>query len=300
MNRTSRILSLFVLAALSARAEVSVIRSSGGAVTPYFEPSTRGPWTSVRSGILAQDVLNPDGDLTTASWPIVYTNAAGGRPEVVWSTGGENGDIFFASHDGARWVTLAPVSEAAGLDSLPAVAVDQQGNRFISWHRSRNGRLSVFVNVVASDFARGAGWELSARRNDARRPSLGVSPAGDLYVVYEEQDNSGNAPVSIAIDRVGFTRDTMGRVQCGGENSPVIARNRLFTTLLASRGAAADVRVHVENGTMWVDWVHQDGSLGWSRLNGTTFGDPGFETVDPAQGQEAARAQVRRTVLGLP
>lgn len=298
MSRVAFALAL-LLGAIAARAEVSVDREADGRVVLYFEPGPGGPWEVVREGLPEGDVLNPYGDSNGDSWPIAITNAATGQPDVVWSTGGEDREIYFSTHDGTSWSGPINLSESSGADELPSLAHDQYGNRFIAWTRSRQSRAYVeFTALRGDDGEQVSVKELSERHDDARRPALAVHADGNVYVAYEELRNGNDPVLYLAIDEVSPPRDAVGQLMDSGERPIDIARSVTFSTL-GVVGQPLFPQVHAEQGSLWVDWVDQAGvRLGYAELVGGEFTDPSYVSLEEYGSVDEARDAVRDEVLG--
>jgi hypothetical protein len=298
MNRIAVSTLTCLFAATAVQAEVSVDHPASGSAVPYFQPGTAGPWQLVRTGLPAGDVLNASGDSLGDAWPEVYANSGNDRPEAVWSSGGSDAEIMFATYDGGAWSTARNLSGAAGTDNLPTVTTDAQGNRFLAWNQSRSNSTAVYFTALAGDTdEQSVVTELSARRNHARRPALALADDDLLYVAYEEQDNGGSAATLVGIDRISVPRRSGNYVACGGANTPDVARLRTVTTAQTDPSTPADVEAHAESGHVWVDWVDTPGNMGFVELVGGSFTDPQYRPYDVADGTAGVRAQIRSEVL---
>ncbi len=297
MNRPVLATLTLLLLAAPVSAEVSVTRSADGSVQLFFEPGDGGPWEQVRPDVPTADLLNRNGDLEGDSWPVMVSNPATGRPDVVWSSGGDNREILFSWHDGEVWRDTLNLSSSSGNDELPALIDDEYGNSFVVWTRSRSSRdLVLFTAVSGDDAAQTSVHELSERHDSARRAVLGVHVDGDVYAAYEEAHN-GNDPVTyMAIDRIVVGRDSDGYLADSGERPIDIARSATFTTA-AQPGEALNPNVHVEDGHLWVDWIDEAGQVGWTELVDGAFTTSGQVSIDEAGGEQAARDEVRTQVL---
>jgi len=277
-------------------AEVSVDRPAEGGVVPFFEPSPAGPWTVVRTGIPAGDVLNAGGDGTGDGWPVVLRNVGNGRVEAVWSSGGENREILRAYHDGSAWSASENLSAQVGVDHLPSASTDGAGNLFVAWERERNGRHAVFFTATSDVGDRVAVVEVTDRSRRGRRPAL-VLHDDDVWIGSEELSNASDGTVKVVLDRISVMRDSVGHVVDGGEDTIDIARHVCTSTQLAQPGAV--VQLHSELGHLWMDWIDAAGVVGWVQQVGESWTDAAYEPFDPAAGDAAARLAVREQVLGL-
>lgn len=277
MRRSALVLQLLLVGAMAARAEVSVDRPGQGVVRAHFEPGTRGPWERVRAAVAPQDLLNENGDASGDGWPVVQDNAGTQRPNVVWATGGDDGDIVFSRHDGQAWTIPLRLSEAHGTDRLPALDSDGNGNRFVAWDRDRNGRHAVhFAAVAGDDSGQTSAVELSSRPRRGRLPSVVVGPAGIVYVAYEEAASAHDTTIAVAVDRVEVPRRSDGFVSCSGEIPIDVARVATFVTRLQGVGAVADVRLRDDAGLISVTWIDSATQTGTSLLVDDYFTPPEY------------------------
>jgi hypothetical protein len=297
MNRTVLTTLTLLLLAVPVSAEVSVTRLADGSVELFFEPGPGGPWESVREGVAEGDLLNPNGDVEGDSWPVTVIHPGTGRPDVVWSTGGEDREIYFSWHDGTAWRTPVNLSATNGADTLPALANDEHGNRFVVWNRERNSRDLVLVKALAGDDAAESSlFELSERHDTARRPVVAVHADGAAYVAYEEGHNGNDPVVYLALDEILIERDASGCLSDSGERPIDIARSATIVTE-ATPGDALHPEVHAESGKLWVDWLDGEGQLGWVELVDGAFTAKELVSIAEAGSEQAARADVRDQVL---
>jgi len=300
MNR--RLAPWILLLALSpwtARAEVSVDRPVSGGVAPYFEVGATGPWGRVRTDLPPGDVLNEMGDGSGDGWPVVLANTGAGRVEAVWASGGEDREIFRSFHDGSSWSAPENLSAAVGIDNLPTAVTDEAGNVFVAWERERNGRHGVHFTAISPVDGQVASAKLTPRFKRGRRP-VSASHDSFIWVASEEVEAAtSSAYLSVVLDRIDVLRDAVGHVVDGGEDTIDVARRCSIQTHQASNSSSTAIKLHVEAGHIWMDWVDDTGSVGWvQRLDGA-WSDPQYEGFDAVSGDAPARATVRDIVLGL-
>lgn len=291
---------LAVLAAMSApvHAEVSADRHPDGSTTSYFVAAERGPWERLRPAVASADILNEQGDSAGDAWPIVFDNAPLARPEAVWSSSGQDSDVFSSRHDGSRWTERMRLSEESGADTVPALAVDQYGNRFVAWDRQRNGRHSVeFTALASDDSGQTPVKELSSRPRQGHSPSLATSEDGLTWVGYEEAVSANDSTVAVGIDRVTVPRNDDGSVRCSGEVPIDVARSRTFVTHRAAGDGSADARMNGESGEVWVTWIDSDHQVGYSQLIDGEFGSAQYRDYTDAGEIASVRAQIRQDIL---
>jgi len=286
------------LVATAAAAEVSVDISPAGVIDLHFEPTSRGPWTRVRQDQPAGRILNEGGDARRDGWPAFARNGATGAPEVAWAASADAGEVWASWYDGKAWVAARNISQDPTVELNPDVASDRYGNRFYSWQMiDAAGGNGIVYRAMRLD-----GNVMSQRvilaQQDDRRPSLEVDPVGDVYVAYEERD-PWDPITSVAIDWIRPARAPNGQVRCSGENSPDLMRAATVRTQLAAASAIVpNPQVQSEASRLWITWVDSPTSVGFVQMLGRgTFSVPQYRAFDPAAGDAAARAQIRREVL---
>lgn len=301
MRRTSTIVALAALlglAAASATAEVSVLRAEAGEVEPFFEPGREGPWGRVRSGIPVHDLLNETGDGRGDGWPVIHVNVASELPEVAWSSGGEDREIFFAVHDTAEWSRPLNLSMADGADEVPVLVSDENGNRYLAWQRLRNGRGSIFfAGMPAGPPRLVMPVRLSSQEDDARRPDLVTTEPGLAWIAYEEHQNGSDGVKDVVVERLDVPLDDTGLIQHGGLDTIDLARLVVVETAWPDAADDADARVHFEDDHLWVTWRHDATTIGFVEFDGGSFTEPSYRPHDEEAGPDEAREQIREEVL---
>lgn len=298
MRRTLTFLAGLLSLAGAAVAEVSVDRTPNGVTGSHFEPSPKGPWSPVRSGIPHQDLLNPQGDWKGDGWPSIVTNRRD-MPFVAFASAGLEAEVFFSRHDGMAWLPITNLSRQTGADQAPVAALDAWDNGFVAWSTTRPNRVSVsFAGIRRDGQATTGVVELSSRIHVNRVPSLAVHADGDVYVAYEERPAGPDDVPHLAVDRIRPVRMGDMSLHCSGENLPDFSRSVTRPTRLVERIVLAEPSVHSEQGHLWVTWIDSRMHVAWIELAGTgAFSDPEYVTLGPGMGVKEALEAIRETVL---
>lgn len=162
-------------------------------------------WQSLESGrnhiymSRSEDGLNwvdpvriDDGSSGGGEHPIL--KSASGSVYVAWH---DNRSSFFdvfsapSTSGGVSWGANKRVNEAAGAHggAYPAMAIDPQGYIYLAWQDSRNPIVHIYLSISTDN---GLNWGRNILIDDSvsgnkYRPSLAVSGAGEVYVVWQDE-----------------------------------------------------------------------------------------------------------------
>jgi PKD repeat protein len=119
-----------------------------------------------------------------------------------------------------------PVSSLGGYtDSQPATACDPAGNLWVAWHAGTIGSRDIYVTkrpAGASTFETPV--RLTKDRRDQCNPALAVSPAGAVYVVWQDNRNGyWDIYASVSSDGVSFSNDVQVTSSTRNEVNPALA-----------------------------------------------------------------------------
>ena len=132
---------------------------------------------------------------------------------VAWgdNTGGHYDVLLRSSADtGKTWTPVRNITaQVPGQDRLPSIAVDADGTLYVTWaHKVRHNEGGVITldREVFLQYSRDGGSTWSApysvsrvpSASDIMRPELTIDPAGNLYVIWEEEEDSGNVEVYLS------------------------------------------------------------------------------------------------------
>lgn len=175
--------------------------------------------------------------------------------------------------------TVTATLASTSADELaPRIAIEPDGRTVAAWWREGSeGDVLIRVRPTSS-----SSWDpvrgLEAAGEDARRPELLVH-GGEVWTVFEI---AGSGGASVVVGVIADEPDPLGgRTIVGtGVNSP-----------------DPDPQLHAEAGQLWVTWVQDGNSLGWSQLGGSgTWGSTQFTSM-AGVGADGARATVRASIL---
>ena len=289
-NHSSRLggrwaVSLAVLAVLVAGvadAEVSV-DGFGEAVSTVVlgsvvdDPNPIGIWLKVRT---TDKALNIDGDLRGDQPPDIAWMASS-WPVVVWAyNSGSDFDVAYSEWDGTDWTTIEFLTSAVENERDPSVFVETDGQVHVAWGTqskkiylvTRQAESPVWDAPILITTGSEAGWQPSVAFFD-----------GNLFVAYA----SYSATAGMAQDiKVAI------RQPAGGFTVDVVASTTLTNP--------PDVKLHVNQGRLWIDWQHDVGELGCAGyLPGVGWIDnPPEPWVDASWiGIEETRKAIRRRIL---
>ena len=161
---------------------------------------------------------------TTWSTPINLSNNVGdsvrptiavdpqGTIYVAWGDDTAGAYDVFLRHSTDTGNTWSPVrnitAQLKGQDRLPAIAVDAHGTLYVTWahkERHKEGGVVTVEREVVLQYSQDGGATWSAPYSVSRvpsvseiiRPELTLDVAGNLYVIWEEED-SGNFEIYLS------------------------------------------------------------------------------------------------------
>ena len=243
-------------------------------------------WTRITPPESGESPLNPNGSDNGDGVPSIVQHPVTGEFLAAWARNSAAGhDIVLSRfHDGA-WSDPVIVAGGAGDQVDPWLAVAPDGGVHLVYATDEPAH-AVWYTTAPSDLSL---WTPALRVSEATvaatRPSV-VFHEGSPHVVYEAHDlGFGSAPRSIVMSRLegsGFVREVVA---------------------VTANLEAADPRIGVHSGVMWIDWVdavHATGAgeLAWVRLDGQGFESPHYVPfVDIFDREFHVRPGVRLLVL---
>jgi hypothetical protein len=234
-------------------------------------------WEPVRD-IDPSRILNADGGPRGDGRPDADYDPIAGRPAVVWAfNAGVHHDIVFAEWLGDAWGSTSRITTGVENEIDPRIFIEDNGTAHVVWWVPGSPTPLRYVVRAAGSSTWSAPQALTPPGASGRRPSVAIV-GGELVVAYE-------------------------RNAAGGQEVVVARRSGVAwsTTVVAStpRLEALDPVLHLENGTLWVDWKHAIGVVAYSRFGGTWSAPAVVPWLDPSWfGEQDARALVRQAVLG--
>ena len=143
--------------------------------------------------------------------PTIALNSQG-TIYVAWGDDAEGKyEVFlrYSTDTGNTWSPIRNITaQVKGQDRLPAIAVDANGTLYATWaHKERHNEGGVITveREVFLQYSQDGGETWSAPYSvsgvpsvsDIIRPELTLDPAGNLYVIWEEED-SGNFEIYLS------------------------------------------------------------------------------------------------------
>ena len=218
MRRSLVIAALCVMMlglSLEAWAEVRAITDRSGnyrttrvltrhdASSHRLEVASRTPsiWRPVGRGGGAL-ALNPGGDLTTDSWPVIAEpRQRPHHPWVFWSRmNGTHYDLAWSKWTRSGWTPVNWLYPGIPGDDLdPEVVFDDTGRPYVAWWTNRDGSGQIFFSMFLE-----TRWMTPLRISDgsvdARHPMLSITPT-EITIGYRTPDGS-------EVFELGFARPT--------------------------------------------------------------------------------------------
>jgi len=209
--------------------------------------------------------------------PSVEPDPRTGFPAVVWARdSGWGRDIAFSHWTGTAWGGVEWVATGAPDDRDPRVYVDSKGTAWVVWWRDDSAQRIYLTRRPG----RAAAWdEAELIEVGGQRPSI-LRADGELLLAYERHGAAGVREVALRY---------------------YLSDGSTYQELLAETGRRAplDPVLHLEAGTIWIDWKHDDGRFAfrvlegsrWSALQFLSWSDGGWDA------EMEAREQIRSLVL---
>ncbi len=184
-SRFLRILLVVVLIPLLLIQFVGVVQNASAGGDPAWSANVNVSEDTTHSAGQASPTLAADGiGNVYVAWVEIYS-----RP----------GGIYFArsTDQGKIWSAKTKVDDNTGWheQNWPNIAVDGGGNLYLVWGDTRDGKYSIYF---AKSTDGGATWSADIKISDqtsdadACPPSLAVDVSGNLFVVWNDNRNSGN------------------------------------------------------------------------------------------------------------
>lgn len=288
-----RLLSGGILALLlsswssNVRADVVVVQRVNGPAVPIIvgiieDSDPVGTWTRTLTRPDAIH-LNVNGDLNGDGRPSMAHDPDSGRTAVAWARfNGSDHDVVVSVFDGGAWSDPVVVAGGTGDQLDPALAIDPaDGSLHVAyWNAAPDERVYHAVGTPAGD-----SWSppvpVSEPGDIAVRPGLAFHQ-GSPVIAYESH-NFGieGLPKQIVVathDGGAWTHEAVEQTQRTGTNR---------------------VGVHSVYGRLWVDWIDDDGSLGFrAKPPGGPWGPTEFEPfADGVDLEYDARSRIRFRVV---
>jgi hypothetical protein len=196
----------------------------------------------------------------------------------------DNWDVRFVARpalgSSAAEPEVSMVSSHAFDDLGPRIAVEADGDTWVVWWREGTVR-----QVVARKRAYSGGvWSSEEIVSDPEEASANPSIVSDgevIFVAFEIEDGSATG---IAVNVIN------------DEPDPIGIREVLTST---GHGGEIDVRAHATGGKIWVTWVDDETTVGWS-LYDKASGEWSGVGYEPCAGDDvdSARERIQADVLG--
>ena len=174
--------------------------------------------------------INDDPAISHSSPTIAMDGA--GNAYAIWTASNQPGydaDIYFAYRPADEraengWSASVRVNDDPGRVAFvpPALAVDSQGNAYVSWIDSRTGHASVYYAYRSRDIAAAAGdardgWSANTQISDDPLtsyfpPSIVADARGDVYLAWEQGRTCGGVDVYFAGRTAGGTWGDVTRI----------------------------------------------------------------------------------------
>jgi hypothetical protein len=226
--------------------------------------------------------LNPQGDEAGDGEPDFGWNAGEGRFEVVWSRVlGPASEVVWSRSTNGGWSAPSPLSRPSGSDLLPRVSFTGQGDTALTFRRD-DGSVRYRERRAGSD-AWGETVSLTGGTESAGRPDL-ADPGDGVRVAYPLAEAGGGWSIVVET-RIGAS-----------ELPPDFTRELLA---LSAHPPDPEVRAEAQGGLLWVTWVHDEASLGWSRLEAPGWTPPELVPVEGGD-RDRARFLAKRAALRSP
>ena len=226
-------------------------------------------------------MLNSDGGVRGDYQPDVHSRP-GTKPIVVWAyNNGTDFDIAVSEWNISGWTPIEFLASGLSDELDQQVFVEPDGSTHVVWWESGLADEVYLVSRTSGTTTWGVPVSVTTGSETGRRPSV-VVDSGQTYVAYERDAvGPGMAQEIVVASRAGSDPFTI----------EVVASSMRTDRL--------DVDIHVEKGTVWLDWTHgaqdmgcvQRIPVGWSAL-----------VVEPSLGEdwlaiEDTRRMIRRAVL---
>jgi hypothetical protein len=216
--------------------------------------------------------LNPDGDDNGDGEPSITADPITGCPVAVWAfNAGPDFEIAFSRWDGTRWSETEFLSVSAADDIDPQAFIDPEGNIYVTWWQP--GEDVVLLSVLRVDGGLWTGPEFVVA--GGRRPSIAVLD-GQILIAYEVDAVAGGQQVAVHYGLPGQ-----------GVVEKVVDTERM---------EQLDVRLHAENGRLWMDWKESEALFGFTEWSDGAWALPPatIEWTDPSWiGQQETRRVIR-------
>ena len=243
-------------------ADVAVIQPANGPAYPIVssiieDTDPVGAWTRTLNSVNYVH-LNENGDINNDGLPNVLFDPATGRTFVAWSfNNGSDYDVVISVFDNGAWT--AQLTLAGGpLNQLdPQLAIDPATGdlHIVYWEDGSNERV-----LHRQSDSVGQVW--SSETTVSQNGDVAVRPAITFYqgqqVVAYESHNFGIE---------GLPKQLIVATKSGTSYSYEVLES-------TQRGSSNRIELHSRYGKLWVDWVDDNGSMGWKRRSGAGAWEP--------------------------
>jgi hypothetical protein len=213
-----------------------------------------------------------------ASW-LIAAEPATNNPEAVWSAPAQeetSSEIRYAYLDGESWSASVSLSSSGAVDTSPCMVFDGAGGRSIIWQSVEDWIVLVSRPAASSSWTEAV--VLSDKSDVSQHPSA-VFFERDTYVGYETDPGAGRTVTVSKMDP--------------GSN---VERTLVATT---ESSAPLDVRLHEQDGHLWIDWIDSESAVGYAVMEGGSWSAPQTQACDGPEESDMnhARDLVRQWVL---
>lgn len=314
--RSPRILLVLVavtsVVAPTALAEVRAIHHPARGWSVVVAVEDGRTWTPVPSHDLADDVLNPGGDVGGDGRPAVGLRPGTGLPEALWPRATEHSyELAFAQHDGSSWArTRLVTTEPRADDVNPFLDYDDHGRSLIVWQRLGEvsgveiAGLSIDGRAWGQETLQPRGWLPVGLQTDGEGFHVATILVAQGLIQFHRADfpfpDGGPAlpfpddtlRISLLAEEVAGQEGPRPRSDDDGGLAP-------GSDELASTMAATTLEMHRSGRKVWADWVTLADTVRYiAFLDGQVL-DRGSEPLRGPNQVGNAREAIRRHVEGL-
>lgn len=253
---------VFLCSIANVAADVAVIQPINGPAYPIVSSIIEGSdpvgaWTRTLNSVNYVH-LNENGDTNNDGLPSILFDPATGRTIVAWSfNNGTDYDVVVSVFDGGAWSTQLTLAGGPLNQLDPQLAIDPGTGdlHVVYWEDGSDER----VLHRQSDSA-GQVW--SSATTVSQNGDVAVRPA---IVFYQGQQVVAYESHNFGIE--GLPKQIIVATKTGASYSYEVLES-------TQRGGSNKIEIHTRYGRLWVDWVDDDGRLGWKRRSGSGNWEP--------------------------
>ena len=291
LRRAITTLILLLMSAVSVPAEVGSTTPDGGTsgmadlyILGYIledpEPVNH-IWQSFSPAGSGRFVLNPDGDTNGDGKPSLLMTATPRIPLVAWARNSVQGyDVVLSRFENGSWTTPEVLAGSLDDELDPALVLDPvSGDVHLFYWVDGSTPKVMHRQADAALVTWSAAVQVSDPADAACRPA-GIVHDGVLRVAYEVHD-------------YGFNQTPRQVVLARWNGSAWIQE----IMAISSFDDRMDPQVHSHNGTLWIDWIDDNGEAAWTRWSPSTGWDP--LQYEPFNSLEQREVHVRGAIRTL-